>query len=120
MRKSVNHYKDGRLYNGYDYNNQAWVQKGKYISCNHPNSMNCNCYGKMHAGEETKLNQNNIDMNLYQYNLLKDYANTVEKIYNEYFQDDNFAYNINQLNLSKDFVTIRKFINKWRNDNENF
>jgi len=35
----------------YDYKNQAWVVNGKYIKCNHPDEMNCNCYGKLHEGE---------------------------------------------------------------------
>jgi len=36
----------------YDYDNQAWVINGKYSSCNHPEAMECNCYGKEHAGQE--------------------------------------------------------------------
>lgn len=36
----------------YDYKNQAWVIDGKYVACNHPADMDCNCYGKVHAGEE--------------------------------------------------------------------
>ena len=35
----------------YDYKNQAWTKNGRYIACNHPENMNCNCYGKLHAGE---------------------------------------------------------------------
>ena len=37
---------------GYDYENQAWYQNGVYIRCGHPESMDCNCYGKAHAGEK--------------------------------------------------------------------
>lgn len=36
---------------GYDYNNQAWVVDGRYKCCGHPDSMNCRCYGRIHAGE---------------------------------------------------------------------
>lgn len=36
----------------YDYANQAWVIDGVYQACNHPESMDCNCYGKQHAGEK--------------------------------------------------------------------
>jgi hypothetical protein len=36
----------------YDYENQAWVIDGVYQSCNHPDAMDCQCYGKVHAGEE--------------------------------------------------------------------
>jgi hypothetical protein len=35
----------------YDYENQAWTVDWHYMACNHPNSMNCECYGKLHAGE---------------------------------------------------------------------
>ena len=27
---------NGRLYDGYDYEHQAWVKDGKYIACGHP------------------------------------------------------------------------------------
>jgi hypothetical protein len=52
-RISNDQYINGRLINGYDYKNQAWVLEGKYVKCGHPESMNCSCYGKEHAGEET-------------------------------------------------------------------
>ena len=36
----------------YDYTHQAWVgTDGRYLSCAHPSTMHCTCYGKMHAGE---------------------------------------------------------------------
>lgn len=35
----------------YDYDRQAWVVDGKYESCGHPENMDCNCWGKLHAGE---------------------------------------------------------------------
>lgn len=38
-------------YNGFDYERQAWVVSGRYVSCAHPDSMGCTCYGKLHAGE---------------------------------------------------------------------
>ena len=56
MRESYDEYKDGRLINGFDYDKQAWVEDGKYVRCGHPDSMNCDCYGKIHEGEETKCN----------------------------------------------------------------
>lgn len=52
-RTSHDEYTDGRLINGYDYANQAWVVGGKYVACGHPQSMNCGCYGRVHVGEET-------------------------------------------------------------------
>lgn len=53
-RTSQDQYQNDRLFNGYDYKNQAWVLKGVYQACNHPNSMNCRCYGKVHGGEPTR------------------------------------------------------------------
>ena len=54
MRKSgKNEYVNGRLFNGYDYDNQAWVQDGLYVRCGHSERMNCGCYGKEHEGEDT-------------------------------------------------------------------
>lgn len=44
--------KEKFLTNGYDYENQAWVEKGKYIRCGHPESMKCRCYGRLHEGEK--------------------------------------------------------------------
>jgi hypothetical protein len=40
---------------GFDYQNQAWIENGKYLPCAHPASMNCQCYGKIHAGEPIKF-----------------------------------------------------------------
>jgi len=51
---SRDQYIQGRLINGYDYRNQAWVIDGKYERCGHPETMDCNCYGKDHEGEDTK------------------------------------------------------------------
>ena len=36
---------------GYDYENQAWYQTGVYVRCGHPDSMDCNCYGKINEGK---------------------------------------------------------------------
>jgi len=35
----------------YDYENQAWTRNGVYETCGHPPEMDCQCYGKIHAGE---------------------------------------------------------------------
>jgi hypothetical protein len=53
-RMSENVYDNGRLIAGFDYDNQAWVIDGRYVSCGHPDGMECGCYGREHAGEETK------------------------------------------------------------------
>jgi hypothetical protein len=55
MRESSDEYKGGRLINGFDYDNQAWVIDGKYVRCGHPESMNCNCYGRLHEGKVTEV-----------------------------------------------------------------
>ena len=47
MRMSTNTATDG-----YDYENQAWYQDGKYVACGHLLTMNCGCYGRIHAGEQ--------------------------------------------------------------------
>ena len=49
-RASNNEYRDGRLVNGYDYDNQAWVADGRYVRCGHPESMTCGCYGRQYEG----------------------------------------------------------------------
>jgi hypothetical protein len=33
----------------YDYQNQAWLVDGLYVTCGH--AFGCKCYGKLHAGE---------------------------------------------------------------------
>jgi hypothetical protein len=38
---------------GYDYKNQAWIEEGRYLKCDHivvPGTV-CNCYGSQHQGE---------------------------------------------------------------------
>jgi hypothetical protein len=37
--------------NQYDYTNQAWLVNGRYVACNHPEAMQCLCYGKLNAGK---------------------------------------------------------------------
>ena len=49
---------EGRLMDGYDYENQAWVKRGRYIRCGHPEGMDCNCYGKLHEAEMTLIIKN--------------------------------------------------------------
>ncbi len=41
--------KNAPLY--FDYENQVWVENGKYIRCGHPDSMRCLCYGKLNEGK---------------------------------------------------------------------
>lgn len=41
----------------FDYKKQAWVINGVYAPCNHPEAMNCSCYGKRHAGEKAVITE---------------------------------------------------------------
>jgi len=50
-RMSRDEYRYGCLYNGYDYENQAWVRNGRYVCCGHPATVDCRCYGRLHQGE---------------------------------------------------------------------
>ena len=50
-RMSTDEYRNGTLWNGYDYDKQAWVFDGVYVRCGHPEDMQCRCYGRKHAGE---------------------------------------------------------------------
>lgn len=54
-RASVDQYDStGLLIHGYDYINQAWIVNGKYVRCGHSPSVECNCYGRIHAGQPSK------------------------------------------------------------------
>jgi hypothetical protein len=39
----------------YDYDNQCWVVEGKIQDCAHLETMNCKCYGRLHAGETATI-----------------------------------------------------------------
>ena len=52
MRISNNQFKNQKLFNGFDYENQAWVLNGVYVKCGH--LINCNCYGTKNAGKKYK------------------------------------------------------------------
>lgn len=54
-RISSNRYHEGRLWDGYDYDNQAWARNGKYLDCGHPSNMDCGCFDRIHRGEDTPL-----------------------------------------------------------------
>ena len=54
MRQSGNEYRDGQLWNGFDYENQAWVEAGRYVRCGHPEGMGCRCYGRRYEGETVR------------------------------------------------------------------
>jgi hypothetical protein len=50
MRYSNDEFRNGLLWNGFDYTNQAWVVDGRYVRCGHPENMNCSCFGKTYEG----------------------------------------------------------------------
>lgn len=35
----------------YDYVNRAWLIDGVYADCDHPETLDCGCYGRLHKGE---------------------------------------------------------------------
>ena len=35
----------------YDYDNQAYLVDGVYQDCNHPDTMDCKCYGRVNKGK---------------------------------------------------------------------
>ncbi len=41
----------------YDYDKQVWILDGKYVRCGHPESMGCDCYGRLHAGEMATITE---------------------------------------------------------------
>jgi hypothetical protein len=51
MRYSNDEYRNGLLWNGFDYTRQAWIKDGKYVRCGHPESMACGCVGREFEGE---------------------------------------------------------------------
>jgi hypothetical protein len=53
MRLSIDEYRNGLLWNGFDYTRQAWVVDGLYVACGHPETMRCGCFGRGHAGEQS-------------------------------------------------------------------
>jgi hypothetical protein len=54
-RTSQDEYREGRLWQGYDYTNQAWVIQGRYVRCGHNAEVKCSCFGRLHEGENTQV-----------------------------------------------------------------
>ena len=52
-RLSTDEYRNGLLWNGFDYTRQAWVVDGSYVRCGHPETMRCGCFGREHTGEKS-------------------------------------------------------------------
>jgi len=52
-----NYASEDKMQYSYDYEKQAWIINGKYVSCGHPDSMACKCYGKIHAGKPAVITQ---------------------------------------------------------------
>jgi hypothetical protein len=54
---SRNYYcKDKKKYS-FDYDKQVWIIDGKYQGCGHKPEMQCNCYGRLHAGEQAIITE---------------------------------------------------------------
>lgn len=55
-RTSASQFKNGLLWNGYDYDKQAWVLKGIYQDCGHPETMHPDCCNAHQiAGQAVKM-----------------------------------------------------------------
>lgn len=52
MRESGDEFKDGQLWNGFDYTLQCWVKDGKVLNCGHTLLILCDCFGRRYAGAE--------------------------------------------------------------------
>jgi hypothetical protein len=61
MSLKADEFRDGRLWNGFDYERQAWAKDGMYITCGHKENVKCRCYGRVHAGEMTIPNANETE-----------------------------------------------------------
>jgi len=54
---SRNYYCKDKAKLSYDYDKQVWIIDGKYQRCGHPESINCDCYGRLHANEEVIITE---------------------------------------------------------------
>jgi hypothetical protein len=52
MRLSTNQMRDGKLWNGYDYELQAWVLAGVYQDCGHTDALRLEWGGQCCAAHE--------------------------------------------------------------------
>ncbi len=50
-------YSDDKMKLSFDYEKQVWIVDGKYQRCGHPETMDCKCYGKEHAGEKATITE---------------------------------------------------------------
>ncbi len=41
----------------YDYEKQVWILDGIYQPCAHPESLECQCYGRLHAYETATITE---------------------------------------------------------------
>lgn len=39
----------------FDYVRQAWTYNGRYVRCEHPACVDCDCYGRQHEGERAPI-----------------------------------------------------------------
>lgn len=54
---SINYYCKDKAKYSFDYDKQVWIIDGKYLDCNHPREMECNCYGREHAGKQAIITE---------------------------------------------------------------
>jgi hypothetical protein len=58
MRYSNNEMtKFGVIKNGYSYAHQCWIENFIIQRCGHPDSLDCQCFGKIHEGEQARFTE---------------------------------------------------------------
>lgn len=55
MRTGQNEMQAGVIKNGFSYTHQCWIRDFVIQRCGHPETMDCGCFGKRHAGEQTRV-----------------------------------------------------------------
>lgn len=45
----------GNIRNGFSYEHQCWIEDFVIQRCGHPETMDCRCFGKLHAGEQARF-----------------------------------------------------------------
>lgn len=45
----------GIIRNGFSYRRQCWIKDFIIQRCGHPETMDCGCFGRVHAGEQARF-----------------------------------------------------------------
>lgn len=55
MRTGQNEMRAGVIVNGFSYTRQVWIKEFIIQGCGHPETLDCGCFGKQHAGEQARF-----------------------------------------------------------------